>query len=150
MANVVLGTDLMLFQKTESGSTYAALGAATSCKLTVNANVLETSSKDSGCWASKQAGKLSWTASSDNLFIISDYKNLFEAMIARESIYIQFGVIGDEQRSCDNTDVVWSADSSKGTYEGEAVITSLDLNASDNENATYTVSFEGVGALIAK
>lgn len=148
MANVVLGTDLMLFQKTESGGTYAALGAATSCKLTVNANVLETSSKDSGCWASKQPGKLSWTASSDNLFVIGDYKKLFETMIKRFPIYIQFGVIGDDQRSCDNTNVTWSADATKGTYEGEAIITSLDLNASDNENATYTVSFEGVGALI--
>ena len=52
MANVILGTDLMLFKGGK------ALAVATSCKLTINANVLETSSKDSGCWASKQAAKL--------------------------------------------------------------------------------------------
>lgn len=150
MANVVLGSDLMLFTSSAETGTFKALGAATSCKLTIQANTLETSSKDSGCWVSKQAAKLSWNASTDNLFVISDYKSLVEAMLDREEIYLQFGIIGDEQRTCDNTNVTWAADTSKGTYEGKAIITSIDMNAADNENATYTVSFEGVGALEVK
>ena len=67
MANtIVLGTDLMLFKAEK------ALAAATSCKLSVTAGELETSSKDSGKWTSKQAGKLSWTCSSENLFVMTD------------------------------------------------------------------------------
>ena len=76
MSNVILGTDLMLFKGNKT------LAFATSCKLTINANVLETSSKDSGKWVSKQAAKLSWTASSDNLFTVADYKE-FEEPIYR-------------------------------------------------------------------
>ena len=32
-------------------------------------------------------------------------------------------------------------------YKGKVVITSLELNAPNGDNATFTASFEGVGAL---
>ncbi len=34
-----------------------------------------------------------------------------------------------------------------GQYKGKVVITSLELNAPNGDNATFTASFEGVGAL---
>lgn len=141
MANVILGTDLMLFK---SGK---ALAVATACKLTINANVLETSSKDSGKWVSKQAAKLSWTASSDNLYTIEDYKSLVDAMIARTPVELQFSTVSNSDSDGGVPTEGWTA--AKDGYKGSAIITSIDMNAADNENATYTVSFEGVGALTA-
>ena len=140
MANVILGTDLMLFKGGK------ALAVATACKLTINANVLETSSKDSGKWVSKQAAKLSWTASSDNLYTIEDYKSLVDAMIARTPVELQFSTVSNSDSDGVPTDGLTAA---KDGYKGSAIITSIDMNAADNENATYTVSFEGVGALTA-
>lgn len=141
MANVILGTDLMLFKGGK------ALAVATACKLTISANVLETSSKDSGKWVSKQAAKLSWTASSDNLYTVDDYKSLVDAMIARTPVELQFSTVSNSDSDSGVPSGGWSP-ASDG-YKGSAIITSIDMNAADNENATYTVSFEGVGALTA-
>lgn len=140
MADIILGTDLMLFK---SG---AALACATSCKLTLNANTLETSSKDSGKWASNQAAKLSWSCSSDNLFTIEDYTALMDACIAREEIEVQFSTVAN----ADSDNGVpegggWTAN--KNGYKGMAIITSVDMNAPDGDNATYTISMTGTGAL---
>lgn len=140
--DVILGTDLMLFKGGK------ALAVATSCKLTINANVLETSSKDSGKWVSKQAAKLSWTASSDNLFTVSDYKSLVDAMIKREKVELQFSTVANADSDGGGIPTSGWTPATDG-YKGDAIITSIDMNASDNENATYTVSFEGVGALTA-
>jgi len=141
MANVILGTDLMLFKDNK------ALAVATSCKLTINANVLETSSKDSGKWVSKQAAKLSWNASSENLYTVADYKELVDAMIARTEVELQFSTVSnsDSDNGVPSNDWTPKAEG----YKGNAIITAIDMNAPDGENATYTVSFEGTGALTA-
>lgn len=138
MADIILGTELMLFR---SGK---ALAAATNCKLTLNANTLETSSKDSGKWTSNQAAKLSWTCSSDNLFTIADYADLMDACIARTPIEVQFSTVKDFDTK-DGVGDGWEAENNG--YKGEAIITSVDMNAPDGDNATYTVSMTGSGAL---
>ena len=141
MANVILGTDLMLFKANK------ALAVATSCKLTINANAMETSSKDSGKWTSKKAGKLSWNASSDNLFTIADYTELVDAMISRTEVDLQFSTVSNSDANNGVPSDGWKANTDG--YSGKAIITSIDVNAPDGENATYTVSFEGTGALTA-
>lgn len=141
MANIILGTDLMLFKGGK------ALAAATSCKLTIQANTLETSSKDSGKWTTKQAAKLSWNCSSDNLFTVADYKELADALIARKEVEIRFSTVKNPDSANGVPEGGWQP--SEDGYSGKAIITQLDLTASDNENATYSVSLEGSGALTA-
>ena len=46
MANVINGSDLMLFMKV--GETYKSIAFATSTKLSMSTETVETSSKDSG------------------------------------------------------------------------------------------------------
>ncbi len=132
-AEVIEGKDLMLFDKS------AAFAVATSCKFTINANTLSVSSKDSGVWDEKRAGKLSWTASSDNLFTKEGYKKLVDLMIKREPIDLQFSTAVGSAGA-------WTPGGSDG-YKGKAIITSVDANAPDGELATYSVSFEGTGPL---
>lgn len=138
MADIILGTELMLFKGGK------ALAAATNCKLTLNANTLETSSKDSGKWTSNQAAKLSWTCSSDNLFTIEDYADLMDACIAREEVEIQFSTVKDFDTK-DGVGDGWEAENNG--YKGKAIITSVDMNAPDGDNATYSISLTGSGAL---
>lgn len=150
MANVILGSELMLFVKGASGKT-KALAASTSCKLTINANTLETSSKDSGKWTENQPAKLSWNCSSDNLFTINDYNELMDKCINREKVTVMFTTAHD----FNNKDGVGSGWTESETadenymkaWTGEAIITSIDMNAPDGDNATYTISMTGSGAL---
>lgn len=140
MANtIVLGSDLMLFKAEK------ALAAATSCKLSVTAGELETSSKDSGKWTSKQAGKLSWTCSSENLFVMTDYTELIDAMIARTPVEIQFSSVANADS--DNGVPTEGWQSNADGYKGQAIITSIEATATDGENATYSVQMSGTGAL---
>lgn len=139
MADITLGTELMLFKGGK------ALAAATNCKLTLNANTLETSSKDSGKWTSNQAAKLSWTCSSDNLFTIADYADLMDACIMREEVEIQFSTV--QNPDSENGVPVDGWQPVANGYKGMAIITSVEMNAPDGDNATYTVSMTGSGAL---
>lgn len=145
MENVILGTDLMLFKK--NGETFEALGGATSCKLAVSANVLETSSKDNGKWTSKKASKLSWNASTDNLFILANYTSLMEAMTSRTPVTLSFAKVSNADSDNGKPEGGWQPDTTTG-YTGEAIITNIEANAPDGENATYSVTFEGSGALL--
>ena len=142
MENVIFGTDLMLFRN--QAEKPVALGAATSCKLDVSVATLETSSKDSGKWVEKKAGKISWTASSENLCIFGEYRQLYEIMITREPVEIEFSTVANA--SVDGVPVGGWTSKADG-LKGNAIITSISLNAPDGDNATYSVSFEGVGAL---
>ena len=148
MSNIVLGTELMLFKDGK------ALAAATACKLTLNANTLETSSKDSGKWTSNQPAKLSWSCSSDNLFTIADYADLMEKCINRETIQVMFTTAHDfnNRDGLDDGKGDWQISTSGDTnymaaWEGDAIITSIDMNAPDGDNATYSISMTGSGAL---
>lgn len=144
MADVKLGTDLMLFLELKSGET-KALACATSCKITLNANVLETSSKDSGYWTTKQASKLSWSCSSDNLFTLTNYNELMDVMIERKPVKIQFDSVAHNETEGEKNHEDYTPQNNG--YVGEVIITSIDVNAPDGDNATYTVSMEGTGAL---
>ena len=151
MTQPILGSNLMLFlhKKTDGGSgsttKAVALACATSCKLDVSASSLETSSKDSGKWTSKQAAKLSWSGSSDNLLVLEDYQTLFEIMIARTPIDIEFSTASNLDAENGVPEGGWQ--SQVDGYKGKAIIVSLSLTASDGDNAQYSVSFEGVGAI---
>ena len=139
MSNIVLGTELMLFKDG------VALAAATACKLTLNANTLETSSKDSGKWTSNQPAKLSWSCSSDNLFTIDDYEYLMDACIKRDEIEVQFSTVQNPNSDSGMPDGGWQPNTNG--YRGMAIITSIDMNAPDGDNATYSISLTGSGAL---
>lgn len=133
---VIKGSDLMLFKDNKS------IAFATSHSLSISADTVETSSKDDvGAWVSKQVRKLSWTCSTDNLFSFSAYDAMFAAMKARtpfEVILTTAGTQGDDGN--------WAV-GTESKYNGNVVITSLELNAQDGDNATFSVSFEGTGAL---
>ena len=87
-AKQVLGKDLMLFIGGK------AIALATSCKLGLSAETIDTQSKDSGMWNEKSVKKLAWNCSSDNCFSadekINGYDALFALFVAAEPIEIAF------------------------------------------------------------
>lgn len=139
----VLGKDLMLFVDSK------AIALATSCKLSISSETIDTQSKDSGIWTEKDIKKLSWNCSSENLFSAdadaNSYDKLFALMIARKPITIKFGIPANGD-SGELPEGGWTIPTT-GAYSGTVLITSLELNAPDGDKATFSAQFEGTGAL---
>lgn len=144
MANIINGTDFCLFMT--SGATKKCIGAATSCKLSLNMNTIKTASKDSGIWDTSGEGRLNWMVDSDNLLTTdvlgvsgATYKDLMTLMIARTSVVVSIGSV--------TTIGAYPQVLGSSYYTGTGRITKIDLNAPDNENSSFTISIEGTGAL---
>lgn len=145
----IKGSDLMLFVGGKS------IAYATSHTLEISGETVDTSNKDegSGGWASNEAGTLSWTASSENLYSVDgagdNYEDLFDLMVAKQPIECIFC----KKSQASDTDVPtdgWTAGTASASspqYKGNGVITSLSLNAPNGEYSTYSLTITGVGKL---
>lgn len=125
-----------------------ALALATSCKLSISAETIDTQSKDSGIWTEKDIKKLSWNGSSENLFSADDkvngYDVLLDLMLKRKPIEAKFGI----PANADSDEIPssgWTLPAA--SYSGNVLITNLELNAPDGDKATFSATFEGTGKL---
>lgn len=154
MSNIIKGGDLMLFIGGKS------IGYATNHTLSINVDTKETSTKDNGGkWQTSEVGIISWTASTENLVAHTvegkDLNDLIDAMIARTELTAVFSVEGSstdlEEHKLDNVPTGgWTSKNvlnSFNGYTGSVIITSVEVNAPNGDNATYTVQFTGTGAL---
>lgn len=148
---IIKGGDLMLFINNKS------IGYATSHSLSISADTKETSTKDSGGkWQTSEVGIISWTASSENLYANKaegmTYSDLFDAMVARTPIDAVFTLEGNSTNleAGDKEDKAptggWTPKANSG-YQGKVIITSIELNAPNGEEASFTVQFQGTGEL---
>ena len=147
MGNTIIhGDQLMLFD-----STGKALAYATSHTLTLTGNTVDISSKDHGFWGASEVGSVTWEITTENLYTDDDYDKLFDMMITAEPVTIAFAKASNYDKngltSTGGTVEAWTPDQ-KNYRSGKAVITSLTLNANTGENATYSATFTGNGALI--
>lgn len=142
----VQGGDIMLFVDGKS------IAYATSHTLEIQGETKDTSNKDEGAggWSSNEVSILSWSATSDNLYSVdgegNEFDDLFDLMVAKTPIDAVFA-----KKSQTATDVPtggWTAGATG--YKGKVVINNLSLNAPNGEYATYSVQFQGVGALEKK
>lgn len=143
---IINGSDLMLFIDGKS------IAFATSHKLSINVETVETTSKDSGGkWVTKAARKISWNCSTENLYSNDGkgvlFDDLFTKLTARTPIQAIFCLEKDYGTKKDEVPEDGWLPSTTGTYSGKVIITALEANAPNGDNATYTASFEGVGAL---
>lgn len=146
MGQVINGGDLMLFIDGKS------IAFATSHKLSINVETVETTSKDSGGkWVSKAARKISWNCNTENLYSNDGegitFDDLFDKLVARQEITAVFCLEKDYASKADNVPEGGWIPSTTGTYTGKVIITALEANAPNGDNATFTATFEGVGAL---
>lgn len=142
----VLGEQIQLFV---SGKT---LACATSCKVNISADDIDVSCKDSAGFNSTIPGRITWNASSDNLFVIDDYKKLVDAMLNKTVLTLVFSTVGNfNDKTAPDADghVVPSSGwtTAYDMYEGKVTVSSIDLNADNGSVATYSVTFNGHGAL---
>jgi predicted secreted protein len=137
------GGDMMLFIST------LPVAFSTAAKLEIKLATRETSSKDSGYWKEKLAGRMDWSCSSDALYTgvltgtatTTSFDELYTLMIARTALTVVFG-------RATGAAGAQTVDSTKKKFTGSAFITSLSVNAPDGDNTSYSISLEGSGSLV--
>ena len=145
MANI-MGEQIQLLV---SGST---LACATSCSVNISSDDIDVSCKDSAGFNSTIPGRITWTAQSDNLFVIGDYQKLVDAMLNKTVLTLAFSTVGNwaDKTAPDSDGHVVPAGgwtSANDGYTGQVTVSSIDLNADNGSVATYSVTFNGHGAL---
>jgi predicted secreted protein len=108
---------------------------ATSCELSISSNLRDATTKDSGGDAERLPGLREWSLSTDALYS-EDYSGagvdeIFAAIKNGTKLAVKFSSnnVGDHE------------------YAGDAYVTDMSLNAGTEENATYSASFQGTGAI---
>lgn len=148
---IIEGSDLMLFVSGASG--YRSVAFATNHTLNISTSVSDTSNKDvgAGLWSSTAVRQLSYTITTENLYSVGAYDQLYDAMIAKTALKVCFAPKNASQATAEGNAPAsgWTPDAASAAthYEGEAVITSLNVTAQNGDNATFTCELAGVGAL---
>ena len=122
---------------------------ATSCSFQIDADTLDVTSKLSCRWNANVAGNASYTVSSDALYCLKSsadansaytIDHLFEAMVEGKNVGWFMGK--DSAEECGE---VGGLDTGSTYYYGEAAITSLSIEASNNEITSSSITLTGSG-----
>lgn len=139
---LVLGEEMYLY--VTSANTPVAF--ATSCSVQIDGETIDTSNKMSGRWNSNLAGKNGYTISTDALYTQAEglysFDSLMEKMIAGGKLEWTIG------KAKDYANGDYDLDATKPNYTGVAFITSLSLNAGNNEVANCSITLTGSGAIV--
>ena len=132
------GTDLVLkVQAVNGAADEFKLMHSTSCSLSVNADTIDVSTKDSQGFRDLIGGQKSFSLSADGLMDFAstlsttDTDELFTNMMNRTSVTFTFAL--DVQ--------------SGYKYTGSGFITSLEISGGMEDAPTYSVSIEGTGEI---
>ena len=123
------GMDFIVSVK--SGGGFVAVAGQRSVSLERNMETMETTTKDSNGYKEFVSGLKDWSISADGVIINSDagFNALEEAYVSGEEVEIQIST------------------GSSSNYTGKAIITSFPIEAPYDDLATYSLSFQGTGAL---
>ena len=110
------------------------VGGQRNASLEMSAETIDTTVKSTGGWAAKIPGIKSWTSSCDGVYFVDD-----AGLEAAQTAFM----IGTEVK-------LDFSNSSGLAYSGQAVITSMSVEAGQEDIVSYTISFEGTGALTAE
>ena len=153
MGNIVKGKKLMVFVKA-SGGDYKSIGFATNHTLSTSASTISISHKDladagSGKWDDQDIDTLSWTITSESFYANEaegvTFADIWGYYAAGTVLDLKFGVAADSSTGVPTGG--WVAPVSGTVLSGKAIISSVDLNAPTDDNASVSITFTGKGAL---
>lgn len=132
----VAGVDVLLKVKDGATGTLKVVGGQTGASLSRSASTISTSDKTSGGWATSLVGLKSWGIEAEGFVSLGDEgQELLElAFEGRKTVFAEIRVGANSE--------------TKGvTYTGEAVITSLENEFSQEDAVTFSLSLEGASPL---
>lgn len=127
-AGILNGTDLLVYDGTH------AILHATDCSVQLSQSSRDASTKASAGWKASLPGQRSWTMTNNGLVALDVSYNLaylFNLIVSRTLVTIYMK----------------TANAADYYLGGTAYLTSAQLTAPNNNNATYSASFEGTGPL---
>ena len=110
------------------------VGGQRNASVEMSAETIDTTVKTTGGWAAKIPGIKSWTSSCDGVYFVDD-----AGLEAAQTAFMNGTAVSLE-----------FSNSSGLSYSGQAVITSMSVEAGQEDIVSYTISFEGTGALTAE
>ena len=110
------------------------VGGQRNASLEMSAETIDTTVKTTGGWAAKIPGIKSWTSSCDGVYFVDD-----AGLEAAQTAFMNGTAVSLE-----------FSNSSGLSYSGQAVITSMSVEAGQEDIVSYTIAFEGTGALTAE
>ena len=129
------GKDIILAVWNADGSKLLAVSGQQGLTINRSADSIEITSKDTqGGWKSKIAGMKEWSIDNDGLYVSDDdsHKALSYAFENGDALCIK----------------VVNAKTKKGMFGGLAIVTDYSLEAPFDDAMTYSISLEGMGALV--
>lgn len=127
------------------------LGFATSHSLSITTNTTEISTKDHGDYPAVLAQSLTWEVSCENLYTEDNEKALMAIQANKTLVHLIFcpvnydandekGIVGNSSKQA------WTPDTANAILEGDAYLTSFQMNAPAGDNATISCTFTGCGS----
>ena len=162
----ILGKKLMLFVK-DSEDTYKSIAYATNHTFTTSASTVSVASKDdvdvesgAGKWDSQDLDMFSWSISAENLFAFEGNgmtcDKVMELYLAGKLLDVKFGLaqtskeVASKENEAYKPETGWEQAATTANVRmlsGQAYITSLDINASNDGRATMSITLTGKGAV---
>lgn len=162
--DLIKGNDYFLYlvdiSNSDSGMTSGMVSSskvvayAQSCSMEINADTLDVTSKLSCRWNAVLPGNASYTVNSDSLYCKkanadanSAYTidHLFEDMVAGNNIGWVMAQDSAATATTAECGEIWGPDTTLPYYWGEAAITSLSINAGNNEIVNSSITLTGSG-----
>ena len=131
------GTDVLIYTSTDGGSTWKAVAHTSSATLGIEAATIEVTDKGSGGWSEFLGGVKSWTMEGEGFINYgtgapdTGVSDLFDLLIGDSTVQVRFTTNKTGDR----------------IFSGTALVTSLSQEAPSEDAATYSMSFQGTGAL---
>lgn len=134
-AKAIAGKDILLAIFSADGTSLLAISGQQGLTINRSADSIEVTTKDTeGGWKSKIAGMKEWSIDNDGIYVPDDESHdiLSEAFENGDPVCIK--VINGKKK--------------KGMFGGLAVITDYPIEAPYDDTVTYSVTLEGMGALV--
>lgn len=134
-AKVVAGKDIILAIFNADGSKLMAISGQQGLTINRSADSIEITSKDTkGGWKSKIAGMKEWSIDNDGLYVLEDESHALLSKSFESGDPVCIKVVNGKSQS--------------GMFGGLAVITDYPLEAPYDDAMTYSLTLEGMGALV--
>ena len=134
-AKAVAGKDILLAIWNADGTKLLAISGQQGLTINRSADSIEITSKDTqGGWKSKIAGMKEWSIDNDGLYVPNDESHTILSQAFDNSDPVCIKVINGKTK--------------EGMFGGLAVITDYPLEAPYDDAMTYSLTLEGMGALV--
>ena len=152
---IIKGKKLMLFIK--ENETYKAIAFATNHTFSTSASTINVSHKDladiangQAKWDDQDLDTFSWSITSEHLYANEGAgytaKDIFALYANGTVLDVKFGLADASTTGAPETGWVPSTTESQ-MLSGKAVITSYDINASVDDNASFSITLTGKGPI---